>query len=204
MITLRQTIIVSLGIHCSIFIVSAVRWSSHQHITLPIQVVFYSPPQPAPQPPAAVVQKIIEPPKKDEIAINKHTRAPVPKPVVIPRPAPAAPSPQAPPTDVPPQPASRISLDTKNFPYAYYTNMIVKKISRYWQWSTDFGTLKTVVYFRIAKDGTVTETSVHDSSGDKLFDLQAIRAIKLSSPFPPLPQGFPENDLGVYFEFSYH
>jgi TonB family protein len=203
MITLRQTFIVSLCIHGSIFIVSAVRWSSHHHITLPIEVVFYSPPHAAPTPPA-VVQKIIEPPpKKDEIAIKKRAHAPVAKPAAA-QPAPVQPSPLAPPTDTPPTPASRISLDTKNFPYAYYTNQIVKKISRYWQWSTDFGSLKTVVYFRIDKEGTVTEASVHDSSGDKLFDQQAIRAIKLSSPFPPLPQEFPENDLGVFFEFSYH
>jgi protein TonB len=166
-------------------------------------VVFYSPPQPAPQQPSPVVEKIIEPPKKEEIAIKKNPHKAAPKPVA-PQPAPAQPAPLAPPSETPPVPASRISLDTKNFPYAYYTNMVVKKISRYWQWSTDFGNLKTVVYFRIDKDGTVKEASVHDSSGDKLFDQQAVRAIKLSSPFPPLPQEFPESDLGVYFEFSYH
>ncbi|MCX5779066.1 MAG: TonB family protein [Elusimicrobia bacterium] len=203
MITLRQTFIVSLGLHCAVFIFSAIRWTSQHHITLPIEVTFYSPPQPAPAH-AAVVEKIIEPPKKDEIAVSKKKHARTEKKVVAPSPAPAQPAAVTPPSDTPPAPASRISLDTKNFPYAYYTNMVVKKISRYWQWSTDFGSLKTVVYFKIDKDGVVTEAMVSDTSGDRLFDQQAVRAIKLSSPFPPLPQEFPEPDLGVYFEFSYH
>ena len=111
--------------------------------------------------------------------------------------------PVRPPTAAP-APAGRVSLDTKDFPYTYYTSMIVKKISRHWQWSTDFGSLKTVVYFKIDTNGTVGLARVHEPSGDALFDQQALRAVRLASPFPPLPQEYPDKDLGVYFEFSYH
>jgi TonB family protein len=96
-----------------------------------------------------------------------------------------------------------ISVDMTRFPYAYYTNLIVRKIGRYWQWANEFGRLKSVVYFKILKDGTVSEVTVKEGSGDRLFDEQAVRAVKLASPFPPLPEAYAENDLGVYFEFSY-
>ena len=96
-----------------------------------------------------------------------------------------------------------ISVDTARFPYSYYTNLIVRKIGRYWQWSNEFGKLRSVVFFRILKDGSVSEINLKDSSGDKLFDEQALRAVKLAGPFAPLPEGYADNDLGVYFEFTY-
>ncbi|MFC1501240.1 energy transducer TonB [Elusimicrobiota bacterium] len=98
---------------------------------------------------------------------------------------------------------SSITLDVKDFPYAYYTNTIVKKISQSWTWSDTFGNLKTLVFFRIQNDGSLSEISVNKPSGDGYFDQQALRAVTLASPFPPLPAGYKENSLGVYFEFFY-
>ncbi|MBN1824333.1 MAG: cell envelope integrity protein TolA [Endomicrobiales bacterium] len=96
-----------------------------------------------------------------------------------------------------------VSFDISNFPFTYYTNQIVRKIGRFWQWSREFGRLKTVVYFKILRDGQVAKIDVKDSSGDSLFDAQAVRAVTLSTPFPPLPESYPGEDLGVYFEFTY-
>jgi TonB family protein len=46
-----------------------------------------------------------------------------------------------------------------------------------------------VVRFTIQRDGTVTNTSIETSSGDRVFDNQAVRAVLQASPFNPLPPG---------------
>lgn len=97
-----------------------------------------------------------------------------------------------------------IMLENKNFKYSYYTNTIVKKISKYWQWSNVTSAYRTIVYFKILKDGSVSDIRVTESSLDQDFDQNAIRAIQLASPFAPLPSTYEENYLGVYFEFKFH
>ena len=97
-----------------------------------------------------------------------------------------------------------IMLENKNFKYSYYTNTIVKKISKYWQWSSSTSAYRAVVYFKIAKDGSVYDIKVKESSFDQNFDQNAIRAIQLASPFAPLPASYEDNYLGVYFEFKFH
>jgi protein TonB len=96
-----------------------------------------------------------------------------------------------------------IMLENKSFKYSYYTNTIVKKISKYWQWSKTLSAYRAVVYFKIARDGMVYDVDVKESSGDTTFDQNAIRAVQLASPFAPLPEGYEENYLGVYFEFKF-
>lgn len=96
-----------------------------------------------------------------------------------------------------------LSFDSANFKYAYYTNTIIRKIGRFWQWSDSYGRRRAVVYFKIAKDGSVSSITVKESSGDGGFDDNARRSVQLASPFAPLPEGYAGNSLGVYFEFKY-
>jgi TonB family protein len=96
-----------------------------------------------------------------------------------------------------------IMLENKNFKYSYYTNTIVKKISKYWQWSNVTSGYRAVVYFKIAKDGTAYDIKIKESSSDANFDLNAMKAIELASPFAPLPVSYEDNYLGVYFEFKF-
>ena len=97
-----------------------------------------------------------------------------------------------------------IMLENKNFKYSYYTNTIVKKISKYWQWSSVTSAYRAVVYFKIARDGSAYDIKIKESSSDQNFDQNAIRAIQLASPFAPLPASYEDNYLGVYFEFKFH
>lgn len=97
-----------------------------------------------------------------------------------------------------------IMLENKNFKYSYYTNAIVKKISKYWQWSSVTSVYRTIIYFKIARDGTAYDIKVKESSLDSDFDRNALRAVELSSPFGPLPASYEEDYLGVYFEFKFH
>jgi len=96
-----------------------------------------------------------------------------------------------------------IMIENADFKYSYYTSLIVKKISKSWQWSNVDSSFRALVYFKIAKDGFVSSTVIKESSGDDSFDQNAIRAIELASPFAPLPDGYKEDSLGVYFEFKF-
>jgi TonB family protein len=209
-------IALSLFLHASVFLISVVQAHRSAYITLPIELLFSSPPGaptpsvslPAKEPaktaaPAkpAAKDEIAIPKKKEKKAVEKKTEAPAPAPAPVSVPAPSA---SSLPGTAAPGGGGQVSLDNANFPYAYYTSTIVKKIGRSWQWANEFGRMKSVVFFRIRKDGSVAEVSIKTSSGDSMFDQQAIRAIKLSDPFPPLPTGYGEDTLGVFFEFSYH
>ncbi|MDR3049262.1 MAG: TonB family protein [Elusimicrobiota bacterium] len=98
---------------------------------------------------------------------------------------------------------SGVAFDTANFQYAFYTNTIVRKISNNWSWSESYNKLRAVVFFRISRDGAVSEISIKDSSGNKSFDNNALNAVKRAGQFAPLPQGYKPDSLGVYFEFKY-
>jgi len=100
-------------------------------------------------------------------------------------------------------PNKGIMLENADFKYSYYTTGIVKKISRYWQWSSTYSSYRAVVYFRIERDGFVKSVEIKESSGDEGFDENAVRAVKLASPFAPLPDGYTQDHLGVYFEFKF-
>jgi TonB family protein len=97
-----------------------------------------------------------------------------------------------------------LSLETAKFPFSYYVNQIRKKIVENWLWSQNYpGELKTVVYFKILRSGEISELKIKESSNNKLYDNICLRAVELAKPFPPLPQGFNEDYLGVFFEFKY-
>ncbi|MEN3013031.1 MAG: energy transducer TonB [Endomicrobiia bacterium] len=98
-----------------------------------------------------------------------------------------------------------LSLETAKFPFTYYVNQIRKKIVENWMWSHNYpGELKTVVYFRILKNGNIEDLKIKESSGNRFYDNLCIRAVELAQPFPPLPAGFKEDYLGVFFEFKYY
>ena len=97
-----------------------------------------------------------------------------------------------------------IMLENKNFKFSFYTSMISKKIGKKWQWSSVTSSYRAVVYFRIARDGSVYDVKIKESSSDQDFDQNAIRAIELAGPFAPLPAAFEDKYLGVYFEFKFN
>lgn len=94
-----------------------------------------------------------------------------------------------------------------DFRFAYYLASIRNKIGSRWvppQGVDARGrAVKTVIYFRIHKDGQISESSVESSSGYAFFDQTAMRALLAATPLPPLPAGFPDNYLGVHFGFEF-
>lgn len=100
----------------------------------------------------------------------------------------------------------KVRLDVKEFPFSYYLALLQSRIQA--NWEPPFNSArqaiskKAVVYFKIHRNGQVTDLRLESKSGDYLFDQAALRAVTLANPLPPLPYDFPEPSLGVHFEFE--
>jgi protein TonB len=98
-------------------------------------------------------------------------------------------------------------LGIDNFPYAYYLQNIQDRISARWfQSLVDpgvSGTFQATVYFRIFRDGSISEVEIKESSGLPSLDLSAKRAIITAAPFPPLPADYDEPYLGIRLIFEH-
>ncbi|MCD4654197.1 TonB family protein [bacterium] len=98
-----------------------------------------------------------------------------------------------------------LKLDAKDFPFMYYLSMMKNKISE--NWIPPFGSVsseeskRVVVMFRVDRSGRIFSPEVEESSDDDLLDQSALRAVIVSAPFPPLPEGYPDASLGVHFGF---
>lgn len=94
-------------------------------------------------------------------------------------------------------------LENANFPYSYYLEQMLNKIDQGWEnpVRSDLP-LSTVIYFRIQKNGSVTDLQIEAPSGIAQFDNACRRAILSSDPFPPLPAEFSDLYLGIHLEFK--
>lgn len=94
-----------------------------------------------------------------------------------------------------------------NFPFNFYLQMISDKITSNWFRSLVDpgvgGLLQTQVYFRIYKNGTISEVRIEVSSGIEAFDLSARRAIENSQPFATLPNEYDGQYLGITLVFEH-
>ncbi len=93
------------------------------------------------------------------------------------------------------------------FPFQFYLRMISDKITANWfQSLVDPGVgglLQTQVYFRIYKNGTISDVRIEVSSGVESFDLSARRAIRESAPFATLPNEYDGQYLGITLVFEH-
>lgn len=93
------------------------------------------------------------------------------------------------------------------FPYYYYIQILRDKVSSNWLKALvppgATGTYKVVIFFKIKKNGEVDEIKIEESSGLESLDLSALRAVKFSIPFPPLPREYEGDYLGVHFQFEF-
>ncbi len=91
----------------------------------------------------------------------------------------------------------------KNFPFDYYIQLIIKKITDNWQIPFVPGNAKCTVYFKIHKNGTVSDVRIDKNSRYKDFDESAISSIIKIKSFPELPSEYKEEFLGVFFYFEF-
>lgn len=94
-----------------------------------------------------------------------------------------------------------------DFPFTYYLVAVRNKIAAYWAppsgVSAGGAALRATLYFRILRGGAVTDLQVEQTSGVGFYDQSAARAVQAAMPLPPLPEEFPDEYLGVHFDFQY-
>ncbi len=102
--------------------------------------------------------------------------------------------------------SSQIGLS--NFPYTYYLQTIHGKISGNWYTSQISpgvtGDFHTTVYFKIFRNGEISTLEIKERSGIRSLDLSALRAIQSSAPFPPLPNDYEGDFLGIHLIFEHN
>ena len=92
-------------------------------------------------------------------------------------------------------------LEGGDFPYALYIQGMQRKIGATWfRPQVNPGTA-AIVYFRILRDGTISEARIETTSGNGTFDRAALSAVRSSSPLNPLPFGYDGTYLGVHLTF---
>lgn len=167
--------------------------------------------------PSTPVVKPVEGVKRDVGSIPLPKERDTPKAKPKPREKPVstkAPPKPAPPTDKPPLSAP-VTPDVSAgagghvepevpFPFQYYTDAITRLIMSQWAPTPSVAeSTKTVIHFDVARDGTVKRIELLAPSGSPTFDRGAIAAVQNVGRFPPLPQGFEWEQLGVKFHFIY-
>ncbi len=184
--------------------------------------------RPIPQPPPRRVEpKPVTPPPKPtkpksvkkpapaavEPAPTKAKLAPAPTPEAVAEPAP----PERPPDPPAPEPQAKApeptepgiqlvtpSMEAIALKYPGYMKILKRKIGDNWSPpGAGFAqTRETLVVFTIQRDGSVRGTDIEQSSGDAFYDQAAIRSVRRATPFPPLPPGYPEDSMKIFFSFS--
>lgn len=100
-----------------------------------------------------------------------------------------------------------VSLDTRDFRYISYFAHIKRKIELSWTYPDEaaragvFGEL--MVQFTIARSGRLEEVRLVRSSGSRILDEEAIRAIKFANPYNPFPKRISKSKLHINAVFSY-
>ncbi len=92
---------------------------------------------------------------------------------------------------------SEIAGVDPDFTYGYYLDRLLSLIDANWQRPPVGDGVKAVLFFRIEKDGRVSDLEVAESSGMNAFDLAALRAVQNAAPFPRLPASYRHPSLGV-------
>ena len=87
-----------------------------------------------------------------------------------------------------------LDLNTQEYRYLGYFTSLRKAIELAWVYPS--GAIRKRLYgnvflkFTIHQDGGVSKIMVLDSSGHRILDLAIMEAVRLASPFAPLPQAF--------------
>lgn len=99
----------------------------------------------------------------------------------------------------------RTSFYTAGYDISPWAEKVVNKIQTNWVIPSSEMRLKGLVGISVTveKNGELTSIQMVSSSSVQQLDVAALRAVRMSSPFPSLPDDFPNNNLEAYLEFVY-
>ena len=127
---------------------------------------------------------------------DERTPTSEPRPVIMGTPLGSA--------DATPAGTASLALDVSDFPFTYYLQTIVRKVSEKWVPPTQAAEpgQRTLVLFEIRRDGKISNPKIERSSGNVVYDQAALRAVMEASPFPELPKEFTARILRVHLGFE--
>lgn len=100
-----------------------------------------------------------------------------------------------------------VNLNTREFKYISYFSKIKSKIELVWNYpeiAVMRGEQGTVhLKFTIVEDGRLEDVQLIKSSGYPVLDEEAIRAVRMAAPYPPLPRSWGLKKLHIIGEFNY-
>ncbi len=129
-----------------------------------------------------------------------------PAPPPAPEPRPTAPKPPTEQTATAVEPGVTLVtplMEAVALKFPYYMNALVRKMDANWSppGAGPVGAREVLVTFTILRDGSVRGAEVEQSSGDPFYDQAALRSVHRSTPFPPLPPGYPDETMTIHFSF---
>ncbi len=157
--------------------------------------------EPAPVPPPADTP----PPKPDKNTVplspfGQSTKKGSETPAVPPPAPAAAPAPSTAP-EVPVGGSGITGLEGGDFPHTLYLSGMQRKIGANWFRPTVPPGTAVIIYYRIQRDGRITDAEIHTRSGNSTFDRAALSAVRSASPLNPLPFAYAGQYLGVHLTF---
>ena len=84
---------------------------------------------------------------------------------------------------------------------------VVEKIQKNWTIPTaqeDDGKNAVEITVSIGKNGDLLEIHIRNSSAHPTLDQAALNAVRMSAPFPELPDDFPNDSVEAHFLFRYN
>lgn len=101
----------------------------------------------------------------------------------------------------------KIDLNTSEYRYIGYFSSMRKAIELVWNYPKEAARRglqgEVGLEFAIEKDGRASQVKVLKSSGYEMLDRAIVDAIRLASPFSPLPDGFGKKKIVVTGSFRY-
>ncbi len=95
-------------------------------------------------------------------------------------------------------PFAGATVDNADFDYPYWFTQTFNKISSNYRNTVSYdGRLICTIYFQVIRSGRVIGIRIEKSSGVDEFDQVCLDAVKRSAPFPPLPNSFRDEIIGL-------
>lgn len=96
----------------------------------------------------------------------------------------------------------------KEFPneadFEQYMRKMQKNIKANWNPPKNSASSSVTLKYSIQKNGELKNVSVIKSSGDEKIDFAAVKSLKMTAPFEPLPDSFKGNHIDIQFTFDYN
>src|SRR5881396_2675139 len=105
-----------------------------------------------------------------------------------------------------------IPLDSTDPRYSDYLEQVRRRIKEKWGYPCEkneqtrvceYRSTQLIIEFGIAKSGELAFVTLMRTSGHPIYEDYALNAVKLASPFPPIPDTFSKKGVPIHASFHY-